>query len=147
MSYEYSEDKVVEDPAEEILLDLQWQVITAWTEPLSKLPNRSDGLLGRANRSEVILQRYLMNALQVLNPNLPQSAYQSAIEQIQQAEAGKKLADINKAKHALLTHGVEVSYQDADGVLQTQRLRVFDFNEPHNNHFLAVRQLTIKGAL
>ncbi|WML92268.1 type I restriction endonuclease subunit R [Thiothrix lacustris] len=147
MSYEYSEDKAVEDPAEEILLDLHWQVVTAWTEPLSKLPDRSDGLLGRANLSEVILYRHLMTALKALNPGLPHAAYQSAIDQIQQAEAGKKLADINKTKHALFIHGVEVSYQDADGALQTQKLKVFNFNEPEQNHFLAVRQLTIKGAL
>ena len=147
MSYEYSEDKAVEDPAEEILLDLHWQVVTAWTEPLSKLPDRSDGLLGRANLSEVILYRHLMTALKALNPDLPHAAYQSAIDQIQQAEAGKKLADINKTKHALFIHGVEVSYQDEDGALQTQKLKVFNFNQPEQNHFLAVRQLTIKGAL
>ena len=148
MSYEYSEDALVEAAAEEILLDLHWHVVTAWhKETFARMPDRSDGLLGRANRTEVILQRYLMAALKQLNPDLPTAAYHSAIEQLKQADVGKKLADINKAKHALLTQGVEVSYQDAKGVLHKKKLKVFNFQEPEKNHFLAVRQLVIKGEL
>lgn len=30
MSYEYSEDALVEEAAEEILLDYQWKVVKAW---------------------------------------------------------------------------------------------------------------------
>jgi len=47
----------------------------------------------------------------------------------------------------LFTKGVPVSYQDDQGVLQKKRLKVFDFNQPENNHFLAVRQLEVVGQL
>ena len=146
MSYEYSEDGLVEAASEEILEDLGWQVEYAWhKESFSNLDDRSDGLLGRANKSEVILQRYLMAALKELNPGLPKTAYQSAIDQITQAEAGKKLGAINKAKHKLLIQGVPVSFQDDKGVLKRKNLKVFDFNQAENNHFLAVRQLEVIG--
>ena len=148
MSYEYSEDALVEDPAEEILLDLNWRVEKAWhNESFAKLPDRSDGLLGRRNIKEVILDRYLLQALKKLNPDLPANAYQEAIGILKQSATGKKLADINKDKHKLITRGVPVSYKDKKGVLQTKKLKVIDFNNPENNDFLAVRQLEVAGEL
>jgi type I restriction enzyme R subunit len=148
MSYEYSEDGLVEAASEEVLLDLQWQVKTAWHhEALSTQEDRSDGLLGRANKSEVILIRYLKKALVKLNPELPETAYQHAIDQLTQVEADKSLGATNKDKHALLTKGVRVSYQDDNGKLQKKRLKVFNFNNPTDNHFLAVRQFEVVGKL
>lgn len=148
MSYEYSEDGLVEAASQEVLEDLGWQVETAWhKESYSIKEDRSDGLLGRKNKSEVILQRYLLSALKKLNPNLPKSAYQNAIDQLAQLESDKPLGAINKDKHDLLTKGVSVSYQDDKGILQKKRLKIFDFSEPTNNHFLAVRQLEVVGKL
>jgi len=148
MSYEYSEDGLVEVASQEVLEDLGWQVETAWhKESFSVKTDRSDGLLGRANKSEVILQRYLWAALQQLNPDLPNSAYQSAMDQISQGEADKSLGAMNKSKHKLLTQGVDVSYQDDKGILQKKKLKVFDFNESTKNSFLAVRQLEVVGQL
>ena len=83
MSYEYSEDGLVEAATQEVLEDLGWTVEYAWhKEGFSNLPDRSDGLLGRANKSEVVLVRYLLAALRRLNPDLPETAYQQAVEQI-----------------------------------------------------------------
>ncbi|MCW8899063.1 MAG: type I restriction endonuclease subunit R, partial [Gammaproteobacteria bacterium] len=148
MSYEYSEDGLVETASQEVLEDLGWQVETAWhKESFSNKSDRSDGLLGRADKSEVILKRYLLAALQEFNPDLPNNAYQSAIDQIAQIEADKSLGAINKLKHSLLTDGVDVSYQDSKGVLQKKKLKVFDFKNPNENHFLAVRQLEVVGKL
>ncbi|MDN3683544.1 hypothetical protein QW180_02750 [Vibrio sinaloensis] len=91
MSYEYSEDGLVEQASQEVLEQLGWDVKTAWhNESFSVKDDRSDGLLGRANKSEVILQRYLKKALIELNPGLPNTAYQNAIDFIIQTEADKK---------------------------------------------------------
>jgi type I restriction enzyme R subunit len=38
MSYEYSEDGLVEAASEEVLLDLQWQVETAWHKEIPDYP-------------------------------------------------------------------------------------------------------------
>ncbi|TWX71724.1 type I restriction endonuclease subunit R [Colwellia demingiae] len=148
MSYEYSEDGLVENAAQEVLEDLGWKVVTAWhKESFSVKGDRSDGLLGRANKSEVVLVRDLTLALKKLNPNLPELAYQSGITEIIQVIADKSLGAINKIKHQLLTKGVQVSYQDDKGILQKKRLKVFNFNEPTKNEFLAVRQLEVVGKL
>lgn len=148
MSYEYSEDGLVEQASQEVLEQLGWEVKTAWhKESFSVKDDRSDGLLGRANKSEVILQRYLKDALVELNPGLPNTAYQNAIDLIIQTEADKSLGALNKQKHELLTKGVQVSYQDDKGKLQKKRLKVFNFNQPKKNNFLAVRQFEVVGKL
>ena len=148
MSYEYSEDGLVETATQEGLEALGWTVVTAWKkESLAIQVDRSDGLLGRLNKSEVILERYVLQALRVLNPDLPDTAYQQAVLQLKESAADKHLAAINKDKHDLLVKGVPVSYQDDKGILQKKRLKVFDFDNPVNNHFLAVRQFEVVGKL
>ena len=148
MSYEYSEDGLVEAASEEVLESLGWIVETAWhNESFSVLEDRSDGLLGRSTKSEVILRRYLLKALEKYNPGLPKMAYQSAMDQVELVSADKSLGAINKAKHELLIKGAEVSFQNDKGELQKKRLKLFDFIDIENNHFLAVRQLEVVGKL
>lgn len=143
MSYEYSEDNLVEAAAQDVLEELGWQVETAWT----KETFGEDGLLGREDKSEVILKRYLLQALKQLNPNLPNVAYQHAIDQINEKAADKKLVQVNQEKFTLLTKGVDVSFTNTKGELVKKKLRVFDFDNPTDNHFLAVRQLEVVGDL
>jgi len=109
--------------------------------------SNANGNLGRENKSEVILQKYLLSALEALNPSLPQSAYKDAYLQIAQREADKTLNRTNKEKYELIKSGVKVSFTNDKGELTKKTLKVFDFNNPENNHFLAVRQLEVTGEL
>jgi len=143
MSYEYSEDGLVEAATKEVLEDLGWEVKYAWKKETFG-PN---SLLGRENKSEVILRRYLLSALKTLNNDLPETAYQQAIEQIEQKSADKTLGRINKEKYELLKEGVPVSFTNTEGELEKRKLRVFDFEDYNNNHFLAVSQFEIVGEL
>lgn len=143
MSYEYSEDGLIEQATQDVLEELGWQVVTAWqNESFGE-----DGLLGRENKSEVILGRYLLHALEKLNPDLPKTAYEQAVEQISQKVADKTLGRINKEKNDLLKNGVPVSFTNDKGELVKKKLKVFNFKEYENNHFLAVRQLEVVGEL
>lgn len=143
MSYEYSEDGLIEQATQDVLEELGWKVVTAWqNESFGE-----DGLLGRENKSEVILSRYLLQALEKLNPNLPKTAYEQAVEQISQKVADKTLGRINKEKNDLLKNGVPVSYTNDKGELVKNKLKVFNFKDYTDNHFLAVRQLEVVGEL
>ena len=143
MSWEYSEDNLVEQATSDILKELGWQVETAWhNETFGE-----HGLLGRDNKSEVILSKFLLPILEKLNPNLPKSAYKDAYLKITQREADKKLDRINKEKYELIKSGVQVSFTDDKGKRNKKTLKVFDFDNPENNHFLAVRQLEVTGEL
>jgi len=143
MSYEYSEDGLIEQATQDVLEDLGWQVVTAWhNESFGE-----DGLLGRDNKSEVILNRYLLQALETLNPDLPKAAYDNAIDQINQKVADKTLGQINKEKYELLKNGVPVSFTNDKGELVKKKLKVFNYQDYTANHFLAVRQLEVVGDL
>jgi type I restriction enzyme R subunit len=107
----------------------------------------ANGLLGRETKSEIILRRYLLAALKKYNTGLPEIAYTQAIEQVEQKVADKTLGRINKEKFQLLTDGVPVSFTNSNGELEKRKLRVFDFDDYSNNHFLAVRQFEICGEL
>ena len=143
MSYEYSEDNLIENATQDVLEDLGWQVKTAWT----KETFGADGLLGRENKSEVILRRYLLGALKDMNPGLPDTAYEQAIEQIQIKNADQTLSKNNHEKYNLLKAGVPVSFNNKDGELEKRTLRVINYDDYTQNHFLAVRQLEIVGEL
>ena len=143
MSYEYSEDALIEQATEDVLKELGWKVVTAWqNENFGE-----QGLLGRDNKTEVVLERFVLAALQKLNPGLPDLAYSRAIEKIVQREADKTIAQQNKSKYQLLKNGVEISFINNEAKSQKKTLKLFDFKEYRNNDFLAVRQLEVSGEL
>src|SRR6218665_3172298 len=135
MSYEYSEDGLVENATQQVLEELGWEVVRAWKNETFG----ENGLLGRETKTEVILRKYVLEALRKYNEGLPEDAYQQAIEQIEQKIADKSLGNINKEKYHLLKDGVPVTFTNANGELEKDvKLRVFDFDDYYNNHFLAV---------
>jgi type I restriction enzyme R subunit len=85
----------------------------------------------------------------------------SAIERINQTMQGTIVADTirsiqslpfvslienNRYFHHLLTDGVPVEYEDpATGETRGGRARVIDFEDPANNDFVVMRQLTVVG--
>src|SRR5690554_2804491 len=143
MSYEYSEDGLIEMATQDVLEELGWTVVTAWRSE----SYGESGLLGRETKSDVVLTRYLLQTLKALNPDLPELAYEQAVELITQNIADQTLGRINKEKSNLLKNGVPVSYTDDKGELIKTKLKVFDFKNYQNNYFLAVRQLEVLGEL
>ena len=140
----FNEDTLAQETTANYLRDqLGWESVYAYnTESLGK-----EGTLGRSTETEVVLTRYLGEALMELNPGLPADAYQSAIRKITEATVSQSLLLTNRERYEMLRDGVVVEYRNANGDLKKERLRVFDFDNPENNHFLAVRELWIKGAL
>ena len=140
----YDEDTLVQVTTASYLRDeLGWESVYAHnTETFG-----SEGTLGRKGETEVVLTRYLGEALVKVNPGLPQEAYQAAIREITQATISQSLLLTNRDKYNLLRDGILVPYRDEKGTSKKARLKVFDFETPENNHFLAVRELWIKGTL
>jgi type I restriction enzyme R subunit len=144
VSWEYSEDQLAQKPTAEYLEKaLQWKSVYAYNQETFG----PQSLLGRSSDREVVLKRELQKALVRLNPGLPEPAYDDAIRQITAASASKSLIQINREQYALHRNGVLVSYRNSDGKKEERRLRLFDFQEPANNDFLAVRELWIQGPL
>jgi type I restriction enzyme R subunit len=144
MTYEYSEDRLVQQTVANYFHDkLEWESVFAYNEETLGV----DGTLGRVSEREIVLVRYLSQALEQLNSGLPSEAYESAIKQIIETSATKSLVQINREKYDLYKNGIPVSFRNEKGALEEKRLRVFDFENPEKNHFLAVRELWIQGPL
>src|ERR1019366_4354576 len=142
MSYQYGEDKLIEQTAMNLFSELGWDTVMAYdTETFGP-----DSLLGRANRKEITLHRYLLKALQKLNPQVPGEAFQQAILKLAEYSSSKTLGDTNYEKYELLRDGIPVDYKNMNGEnIQGERLRLFDFENPKNNKYIAVQQLWVEG--
>lgn len=82
-------------------------------------------------------------AVRRLNTSLPSDAVEQVLRTIQ-APPHPTLIENNRWLYGLLTNGVEVEYRDpATGEMRGGRARLVDFENPANNDFLVVRQLTV----
>ena len=135
------ETLVQEVTAEYLLNELYWdESVYGMHEKLGK-----EGDLGRLSEQETVLTRYLGEKLITLNPGLPDIAYQEALRIVCEASSSTNIVVANKEKYALHKNGVEVTFQNEKGDRVKKRLRLFDFDDYENNHFLLVREFWIKG--
>jgi type I restriction enzyme R subunit len=140
----YTEDTLVQQTTAEYLeQELGWQSVYAY--------NNEDfgpgSLLGRESDREVVLTRTLRTKIEELTPGLPTTAYDDAVRQIVTVSASQTMAATNREKYELIKDGVQVTFRNAKGERKRERLRVFDFDVPENNHFLCVRELWVRGDL
>ena len=139
-----TEDKLVQKTVASYFQDnLKWESVYAYHAEVFGI----EGTLGRRSDREVVLERYLRQALVKLNPGLPADAYEEAVRKIAEASSSKSLLQINQEKYDLFKNGVEVAFRNARGQVEGRRLKVFDFQTATNNHFLVVRELWVRGSL
>jgi len=138
----YNEDLLVQQTTVDYLQHhLGWESVYAYNEEILGV----DGTLGRRNEKEIILTRYLNQALRRLNPALPEEAYESGIRQITEVSSAQTILATNLEKYELLKNGVKVRYRNEKKQDKHSVLKIFDFDTPENNYFLCVRELWVKG--
>ena len=147
MSYDYSENRMIQDSAGHVLgRELGWQVAFAYnTEQLGK-----DGTFGRTSYREILLTRYFRQALQRLNPWLTSAQLDEAQKKMESHLSTASLMQINEEKYALIRDGIPVTVQRPDGRTEEKKAAVIDFQHPNDskrNHFLAIQELKIHGDL
>jgi len=96
----------------------------------------------RASYSQVVLEGRLRQALARLNPHFPADALDEAARRLMRPDSPSLIAN-NHTMHRYFVEGVPVEYRRRDGSIAGDAVRVFDFDEPTNNEFLAVNQFTI----
>ncbi|MEO0488354.1 MAG: type I restriction endonuclease, partial [Cyanobacteria bacterium J06659_2] len=95
----------------------------------------------RDSYSDVILTDRLRTALTRLNPQVPLDAIDEALRQVIRSES-QNLIENNRRFHKLLTDGIPVTYQRDDRRVN-DLVWLIDFDQPHNNDWLAVNQFTV----
>ena len=97
----------------------------------------------RNDFTQVVLEERLRAALLNLNPDLPPSALETGLRQLTNPD-GPTLEARNRSFHHVLTRGVTVPVRRPDGTTSGEPANVVDFENPANNDWLAVNQVTVK---
>ena len=97
----------------------------------------------RNDFTQVVLEERLRAALLNLNPDLPPSALETGLRQLTNPD-GPTLEARNRSFHHVLTRGVTVPVRRPDGTTSGEPANVVDFENPANNDWLAVNQVSVK---
>ena len=144
MSYDYSENELVQGAAGDILHDeLGWDVVFAY----DKETLGENGTLGRSSYREIVLWRDLKKALRELNPWMTDANIAEACSTLSGYLSSSSLLQINEEKYFLIRDGIPVTVKKPGGGTEQRKAAVIDFAHPGNNHFLAVKEMKIHGEL
>lgn len=144
MSYEYSENILVQESAGDLLQhELGWRVVFAYNE--EKLGE--SGTFGRKSYKEVLLHRYFRKAIQKLNPWITLTQIDEAVQKFTATLSTSSLLQINEEKYDYIRKGVPVTFKKPDGTSEEKRALIIDFLDPENNDFLAVKEMKILGEI
>lgn len=144
MSWEYSENILVQNSAGDLLHDvLGWNIDFAY----NKETLGENGTLGRRSYKEIVLTKYLRQAMFDLNDWLTNELCDTAIKNLLSYTTSDTLMQINHKKYEMLRGGIPVSYKKLNGENEDRLVRVFNFEQPEQNHFLAVKEMKIHGDL
>jgi type I restriction enzyme R subunit len=126
--------KIFESTIEEFVIELLqnqgWQYLSP-----------EDQELERPNLSEVVLKSRLKQAIETINPTVPEEAREQALRQVLNLPS-QNLIDNNEAFHRLLTEGIEIEVMGEEGI-KGDKVWLIDFAHPENNEFLACNQFTV----
>jgi type I restriction enzyme R subunit len=137
-----NEDRLVQQTfAEHLEKVLGWNSVYAYNAETFGM----QGTLGRASEREVVLVRDLRAALARLNPDIPESAHEQAIEKVTRVDFARSLLQHNREFYGFIRDGVPVEWRDGSDETRHAHAHLIDFHEASRNRFLAVRELKVQG--
>lgn len=143
MSYDYSENILVQESAGYLLEELGWRVEFAYnTEILGE-----NGIFGRKSHKDILLVRYFREALIRLNPWITAELVEDALKTFEQHLSTASLMQINEEKYGYIRDGIPVKVKKSNGQTEEKKAVVIDFIKHKNNDFLAIKELKIHGDL
>ena len=136
-----SEDNIEQAIVQRLQHLYGYDVLDCYTAEAADLNDGS----GRADKREVILRDRLKAAAVRLNPEIPETAIDDAVEQVCDQRQAMATIVANRELDNLIRDGVRVEFKDSDGRNRKERAKLIDFEAPENNDFLAVTQLWIQS--
>jgi type I restriction enzyme R subunit len=131
---------IYEDEIEQLAIDLLKEIGYEYYHGQDISPDSQNPK--RQSIEEVIHEEDLRNALTKLNPKTPSRLIEEAIKTIKHPNS-QNLIENNEQFHKMLVEGVRVNYTK-NGEERGEIVKIIDFQNPENNHFLAVNQYTVK---
>lgn len=124
MSYDYSENILVQESAGNLLRDeLDWDVQFAYnTEVLGK-----NGTFGRESYKDILLTRYFKEALKKYNPWINENQIIEAQQVLEKRLSTSSLLQVNEEKYFLIRDGIPVTVKSQMDILKLKRLQLLIF--------------------
>lgn len=138
-----SEDATTEKPALELLRNLGWEILDAFSESDGALPQIS----GRERLDEVVLVKYLRPVLEKLNPDAPIAVIDETIAELQRDLSTMSPVAANQEIYKIVKDGYKTTFQNTDGEPESITVYVVDMMNPTNNNFTAISQFWVLGQL
>ena len=139
----FNEDNLVEKTVIKLIKEI-WEDKNCH---INAYKDEDDLLLGRDNQGEVVLKKYLLPALQKINPTLSSEALSQAVDAITRDRSNLSLVKANQEVYKILRDGVNINIVKEDGKTENERVRFFDFENINNNDFLIISQLWVVGEM
>jgi type I restriction enzyme, R subunit len=115
-------------------LALGYQHVNAWEKKL----------VGRDHLKDVVLKDRLRTKLIELNTHLPEENINYAVHELCKSRATLTPVMANKEVYELIKGGVPITFTNAEGREENDYVKVIDIDQPTNNDFLVVSQLSIE---
>lgn len=135
---QFTELTLVENTAIEIFQNLWWE--GCFTDAFKK---EGEEFLGRRNRGEVVLTKFLEPVLLKLNPELPKEAVLKAMEILLEDKWSKTIERANKEVYDYIKDGISVHYTDDDWNEEIGKVKIIDLENSENNEYMLVSQMWI----
>ena len=96
----------------------------------------------RESYKDVLLVGRLRDAIDRLNPDIPDEAREDALRKVLRPDR-PTLVTNNRVFHRMLRDGVDVEYRRDDGRIKSDQAQLIDYDNPENNDWLVVNQFTV----
>src|SRR6202034_2726955 len=138
----YTESGLVERPALELLEQLGWTVVNAFSETFGPA-----GTLGRDSMHDVVLAHRLRDALRWLNPQVPEVIRDEALTALVKDRSVMDRVRADREVYDLVRDGYRAEWRGEDGERQYASVQYVDFRDSSKNDWLAASQVWVAGDL
>ena len=138
----YTEGGLVEQPALELLSELGWTVVNAFSETFG-----AAGTLGRDSMRDAILTHRLRDTILRLNPTVPEVIREEALAAIGKDRSLMDPVRANREVYELIRNGYRAEWQGETGGREYATVQYIDFRDPTANDLMAASQVWIAGDL
>ncbi len=101
--------------------------------------------LGRSSYKEIILKRFLKEAVFNLNKWMTDDIFAQLVKTLSTKISSDSALQTNEKNYHFFKEGIEVAVQDENGNYVKRKAQLFDFKHPEQNDFLAVQEMKIWG--
>lgn len=103
---------------------------------------RINSITGKEDYSQVFLEENFRQSISKINTNITEEILGDTLRKVIYSVTPELVQD-NQIFHRMIVDGVDVEYARPDGSVTNYKVWLLDFENPKNNEFLVVNQLTV----